>query len=158
MPYIKDSYSLLAEAASVELGVSTESHIKESEIKSRIRSLDEASEEIIYGPESVAVVMVDESYMTDIDQLHPFMKSNGITSIAEALEQVAEAHGLPSRSVGLLVESEDAMYAMMEAAKKKDKKKRINILGKLDKGSSLAEKLKKSGFPVKKKKSTKKKK
>lgn len=152
--FIHDTYSLLAEAAAMDLSANTEGVLTESEIDTRMKNIDEVSEDIIYTAEMVTVIAVDESYLTDINALMPFMKTNGLKSVGEALDMVAEANGMPPKSIGLLVESDAYVDALLEkACAKKTKEGKNKILDKIKKATDLSDKLKKKGYTVKKKKS-----
>ena len=83
------------------------------------------------------------------------MTSNGITSVAEALNNVAQVNGLQEKAVGLLIESDDQVKSMINKAAKKGSKAKERALDKVKKATKLPEKLKKEGFSVKKKKSVK---
>ena len=161
MPYIKDTMSILAECAAMDLGTSKTSVIKESEVRSSYSSIEEASEEFTIGGEMVPVFRVGEDLLTEANLLAPYMRSNNIKSIAEALDNVAEANGLAKHSVGLMIESQECVTDMIEKACEKAKSTGNNkvkdaVLSKVDKATDLVDKLKKSGYPVKKKKSNKK--
>ena len=145
--FIHDTYSLLAEAAAMDLSANTEGVLTESEIDTRMKNIDEVSEDIIYTAEMVTVIAVDESYLTDINALMPFMKTNGIKSVGEALDMVAEANGMPPKSIGLLVESDAYVDALLEkACAKKTKEGKNKILDKIKKATDLSDKLKKKGY------------
>lgn len=157
MPYIKDTLSILAECATADVGTSKRSIVEESAIRSDYNSIEEAAEPVVITAEMVTVVKVGNDYMTEMNCLVPYMKTFGVTSVEEALNNVAVANGLPERSVGLLVESKAAVDRMIEEACKKSKaagnsKAKDACLKKVSKATDLVNKLKSKGIPVKAKK------
>lgn len=151
--FAKDTLTLLAEAANLDMSNDTESAITEGQIKSVMESIEEVSEEVVITAEMVSVIAVGEDYLVEINNLLPFMKSAEIKSVGEALDAVSRVNGLPDKSVGLLIESDDFIDEKCEAAKcKKDKKSKNKILDKINKSVGLSDKLKKQGYTVKKKK------
>ena len=150
--FIKDPYSLLAEAASMDLSVNTSVALTESQVNTIMESFDEVSEDVVYTAEMVSVVQVGGDYLVEMNALYPYMQSNNITSVAEALNNVAKVNGLQEKSVGLLIESDDKTKSLIEAANKKCGKAKEKALDKIKKATKIPAKLKKEGFPVKKKK------
>ena len=150
--FIKDPYSLLAEAASMDLSVNTSVALTESQVNTIMESFDEVNEDVIYTAEMVSVVQVGGDYLVEMNALYPYMKSNNITSVAEALNNVAAVNGLQEKAVGLLIESDDRTAEMIQEACKKGGKAKEKALDKIKKATKIPAKLKKEGFPVKKKK------
>ena len=150
--FIKDPYSLLAEAASMDLSVNTSVALTESQVNTIMESFDEVNEDVVYTAEMVSVVQVGGDYLVEMNALYPYMQSNNITSVAEALNNVAKVNGLQEKSVGLLIESDDKTKSLIEAANKKCGKAKEKALDKIKKATKIPAKLKKEGFPVKKKK------
>ena len=150
--FIRDTYSLLAEAAAMDLETNTSSALTESQIDSIMESIEEVSEDIVYTAEMVSVIKVGDDYLTEMNALYPYMTSNGITSVAEALNNVAKVNGLQEKAVGLLIESDKQVKDMINKAAEKGSKAKEKALDKVKKATKLPEKLKKQGFPVKKKK------
>ena len=150
--FIKDPYSLLAEAASMDLSVNTSVALTESQVNTIMESFDEVSEDVVYTAEMVSVVQVGGDYLVEMNALYPYMKSNNITSVAEALNNVAAVNGLQEKAVGLLIESDDRTAEMIQEACKKGGKAKEKALDKIKKATKIPAKLKKEGFPVKKKK------
>lgn len=150
--FIRDTYSLLAEAAAMDLETNTSSALTESQIDSIMESIEEVSEDIVYTAEMVSVIKVGDDYLTEMNALYPYMTSNGITSVAEALNNVAKVNGLQEKAVGLLIESDKQIKDMINKATEKGSKAKEKALDKVKKATKLPEKLKKQGFPVKKKK------
>ena len=154
----KEPYSILAEAANMDLKANTEGAMLEEDITTAINSFDEASHDIIISAEMVPVLRVDESYVVEMDTLYSFMKSNNVKSIAEALNMIAESNNLSEKEVGLLIESTEYFTALVEKAEAKcekdgDKIAKNSRLAKVKKAIEVPAKLKKDGFPVVKKKS-----
>ena len=111
--FIRDTYSLLAEAAAMDLDANTSSALTESQIDSIMESIEEVSEDIVYTAEMVSVIKVGDDYLTEMNALYPYMTSNGITSVAEALNNVARVNGLQEKAVGLLIESDKQVKDMI---------------------------------------------
>ena len=150
---IDNPFNLLLEAAQDDIVQNTEGNLLESDIIKRFDSIQECSKSIIIAPEAVPVYNVDESYVVEMNALAGFMKSQNIGSVTEALDAIASANALQPFSVGLLVESNLEVAAMLEKANaRKDKKSKNAVLGKIKKSTDIADKLKKGGYPVLKKK------
>ena len=154
MPYIKDSFSILAECAAVDLP-DTQRIVKESEVKTGYNDIEEAASEYTVTAQMVPVVQIGEEYYTEAQLLAPFMRDAGIRSIGEALDAVAEANKLESKSIGLLVESECAVTGMIEKACAKGVKAKDAVMDKIGKATDLVKDLKSKGFNVKRKKNNK---
>lgn len=155
----KDSITLLAEAAEFEINNSAETAINESVVMSTYDNIEELSEEVQYPAEFVPVVKIRDEFFTEMQYLAPFMQNNGIASVEEALDTISVANGFEPKTVGLLVESQECVTDKInEALKKGGAKGKRNFLAKLGKGEKLTGKLKKDGYKVKKKKSSRKKK
>ena len=150
--FIKDPYSLLAEAAELDLSINTAAALTESQVNTIMESFDEVDEDVVYTAEMVSVIKVGDDYLTEMNTLYPYMKSNNITSVAEALNNVAAVNGLQEKAVGLLIESDDRTAEMIQEACKKGSKAKEKALDKIKKATKIPAKLKKEGFPVKKKK------
>lgn len=153
--FIKDPYSLLVEAAENDLSINTATALTESQVNTIMESFDEVSEDVVYTAEMVSVVKIGDDYLTEMNALYPYMQTNGITSVAEALNNVAKVNGLQEKAVGLLIESDDKTNSMIEEACKKGPKAKEKALDKIKKATKIPAKLKKEGFPVKKKKAEK---
>lgn len=152
MPYIKDSFSILAECAAIDLA-GTDQHVRESDIISTYSNIQEISESYYASPEMVPVIKIDNEYFTETSFLAPFMRDNNVKSISEALDYVAEANNLPPKSVGLLIESKKTVTDMIgDACKKNNSKARDNAINKLNKATDLVKNLKDKGYPCKRKK------
>lgn len=153
MPFVKDSLSLLIEASASDLNYSTSRVMKESTVRSNYASIEEAAETVVYAPEIVPVVQVGNEFFTEMNFLHPFMKTNRIDSIAEALNIVAKANGLEEGAVGLLIESDKSVDECIgKALESGGAKKKDGVLDKIGKAVDLSGKLKKKGIKVKRKK------
>lgn len=157
---IDNPFNLLLEAAQSDIMNDTEGSLTESAILKRMDSIEECSRTIVISPEAVPVFNVDECYLVEMNAIAGYMKSTGIKSIMEALDNICEANELEPYSVGLLVESDSEIQSMLEKANakcKKDgnKKAKNAMLDKIKKSTDITDKLKKNGYPVKKKKSVK---
>ena len=150
--FIRNPYDLLLEAAGDDLTANTEGYITENAIHESLNSIEEVDEDIVIAPNMVPVIKVSESYLVEMQAIASFMKSNGITSTEKALDTVAEANNLMPKDVGLLIESDDYVDDMLEKANCKPKKAKNKVLDKVRKATKLTDKLKKDGYPVKKKK------
>lgn len=159
MPFVKDSLSLLIEAGAVDINNDTKSVVRESTIRKGYNQIESVSEEFIYGPEMVPVVSINNELFTEMNFLKPYMDTNGIRSISEALNNVAEANGLSECSVGLLIESDGGVdECISKALESGSPKKKENVFDKIGKAIDITDTLKKKGIKVKKKASAKKKK
>lgn len=151
MPYIKDTFSILAECAAIDLP-DTQRVVRESEVRSDYENIEEAAGNYIITAEMVPVVQIGNEYYTEAQLLAPFMRDAEIRSIAEALDCVAEANKLEAKSVGLLVESNSSVSGMIEkACKKESGKTKDKVMDKVSKATDLVKNLKSKGYPVKRK-------
>jgi len=150
MPYIKDTFSILAECAAIDLP-DTARVVRESEVRTAYGDIEEAESNYTATVEMVPVVQIGEGYYTESQFLAPFMRDAGIRSMAEALDVVAEANKLPAKSIGLLIESEASVNAMIEKACCKGTKAKDAVMDKIGKATDLVKDLKSKGFPVKRK-------
>ena len=157
MPYIKDSFSILAECAAIDLP-DTRRVVRESEVRSDYENIEEAETNYVATAEMIPVVQIGEAYYTESQFMAPFMRDAEIKSMVEALDCIAEANGLPAKSVGILVESECAISAMIEkACQKESGKAKDAVMNKIGKATDLVKTLKDKGYPVKRKPNKKKK-
>ena len=151
MPYIKDSFSILAECAAIDLP-DTKRVVRESEVRSDYENIEEAVGNYSITAEMVPVVQLGEGYYTEAQLLAPFMRDAGVKSIAEALDLVAEANKLPAKGVGLLIESNCCVTGMIEkACQKESVKAKDAVMTKIGKATDLANALKAEGYTVKRK-------
>lgn len=158
MPYIKDSFSILAECAAIDLP-DTRRVVRESEVRSDYDNIEEASVGYTVTAEMVPVIQIENAYYTEAQFMAPFMRDAEIKSIAEALDVIAEANGLPVKGVGLLIESKCGVTEMIEkACQKESAKAKDAVMNKIGKATDLAKTLKDKGYPVKRKADKKKKK
>ena len=150
MPFIKDTFSILAECAAIDLP-DTRRVVRESEVRSDYENIEEA--EICYEAtaEIIPVIQIGNEYFTEAQFMAPFMRDAGIRSMAEALDIIAEANNLPAKSVGLLIESNCSVSAMIEKACSKGTKAKDAVMDKVNKATNLAKDLKSKGYPVKRK-------
>ena len=155
MPHIKDSFSILAECAAIDLP-DTRRVVRESQLKNEYESIEEASQEYYVTAEMVPVVSLGNEYYTETQFMAPFMRDAGIGSITEALDHIARANNLPERSVGLLIESSCSVDSMIEkACKSESTKVRDNVMNKVGKATDLVKNLKSKGYPIKRKRNKK---
>lgn len=150
---IDNPFNLLLEAAQGDIGADTESTLKENEIVARFDSIEECTHKICIDPAAVPVFQDNNNYVVEMNAIAGYMKSNDIKNIEEALDNVAIANDLGLGSVGLLVESNDEVAAMLEKANTKGSKAKSQVLDKIKKSTDVVDKLKKKGYPVLKKKS-----
>ena len=156
MPYIKDSFSILAECAAIDLP-DTKRIVRESEVRTDYESIEEAKSTYAFTAEMVPVVEIDGQYYTETQCMAPFMRDTEIKSMSEALDAIAEANKLPAKSVGLLIESNCSVSNMIEkACQKESSKVKDAVMNKVSKATDLAKNLKSKGYPVKRKADKKK--
>ena len=148
MPYIKDSFSILAECAAIDLP-DTKRVVRESEVRVGYESIAEASSDYRFTAEMVPVVELNGKYYTEAQCLAPFMRDAGIKSMMEALDAVAESNQLEPKAIGLLIESSCKVNEMIErACQKESGKAKDAVIEKIDKAAGLANTLKENGYPV----------
>lgn len=151
MPYIKDSFSILAECAAIDLP-DTRRVVRESEVRSNYDTIEEASTIYEATAEMVPVIKIDNEYYTEAQFMAPFMRDAGIRSMTEALDYIAEANNLPEKSVGLLIESKGSVTkTIKKACEKGSNKVKDSVTDKINKAAELAKNLKSKGYPVKRK-------
>ena len=151
MPYIKDTFSILAECAAIDLP-DTRRIVRESEVRSDYENIEEATVDYAATAEIIPVIQIENQYFTEAQFMAPFMRDAGIRSMVEALDIIAEANGLPAKSVGLLIESECSISGMIEkACQKESSKVKDAVMNKIGKATDLAKDLKSKGYPVKRK-------
>lgn len=151
MPYIKDTFSILAECAAIDLP-DTKRVVRESEVRSDYENIEEASVNYVITAEMVPVIQIENEYYTEAQLLAPFMRDSGIRSMMEALDCIAEANNLPEKGVGLLIESKCSVNEMIErACQKESGKAKDATMNKIGKATDLAASLKSNGYPVKRK-------
>jgi hypothetical protein len=152
MPYIKDTFSILAECAAIDLP-DTQRVVRESEVRSGYEDIEEAADTYCITAEMVPVIQIENEFYTEAQLLAPFMRDAEIRSMAEALDCIAEANHLPAKSVGLLIESNCAVSEMIQkACQKESSKVKDAVMNKIGKATDLAKELKSKGYPVKRKK------
>jgi hypothetical protein len=174
MPYIKDTFSILAECAAIDLP-DTQRVVRESEVRVGYEDIEEAADYYCITAEMVPVIQIGNEFYTEAQLLAPFMRDAGIKSMMEALDCIAEANNLPAKSVGLLIESSKSVSDIIDKHVKdskkkldshiKDSKKKLDthvdnsgkkldaVMNKIGKATDLAKELKSKGYPVKRKKS-----
>lgn len=154
---IKSNLQLLAEAAAADTSLDIAKSAKLDTVKETYSVIDESDEMMVTEAADVIVTKTRKGeYYTEMVNIAPFMTDAGITSIAKALDMVAEANGLPEKSVGLVVESQSSVNATLDAAQAKsartnNKKILENAINKVNKNNAIISKLLSEGFKVKKK-------
>lgn len=151
MPFIKNSMDLLIEAAASDLKYNVSDAINESAVRSAYSKLESVHQFVKYSADMVPVVKVGDEFFTEMNFLAPYMRSNGVKSIAEALTNVSKANGLSENAVGLLVENDCSVSETMDKALAKGGKAKDAALAKQEKGLHIIQKLKDRGKNVKKK-------
>lgn len=152
MPLVKDSLALLVESARTDLTSDIARAMSESAILESYRSIPTVSQEVVYTAEMIPVVKINNECFTEMNFLQPYMKTNNITSITEALNNIAKANDLNEGAVGLLVESECCVTdAIKDAIESGNMNKRKNAYKKVSKSTAVIAKLENSGITVKKK-------
>lgn len=150
MPFIKDINSLLIETMTSDMKYDVSRTINESAIRDEYAKLESVSQPIVYGAEMIPVVKVDGKFFTEMNFLAPYMKTNGIKSVTEALDNLAKANNLPAKAVGLLVESQGDVTAELKKACEAGKGKAAHK--KVDKATEICKKLEGDGYCVRCKK------
>lgn len=151
MPYIKDSFSILAECAAIDLP-DTKRIVKESEVMSEYENIEEATVDYVATAEMVPVIEIEGKYYTEAQFMAPFMRDAEIRSIREALDCLARVNNLPEKSVGLLIESCGKVTEMIEKACQKEScKAKDAAINRVGKANELATNLKSKGYPIKRK-------
>ena len=105
MAFIKNPIRILAECAEAEAANNTEYALKEASVLERYKNFAESAEEVKITANMVPAVKIGDKYYTEMNLLLPFMRDNGIKSVARALDEIAEANELDKFGVGLLMES-----------------------------------------------------
>lgn len=155
MPFIKNPYDVLLEAAKGDLECNTEGYLTESEIKTKLKNVEEVKYNAVITAEMVSVFDIAGDYLVEMNSIAGYMKTNKIRTVEEALDNIAEANNVEPMSVGLLMESDSYVYAMLEkASKMKNKSSKNKALDKINKSTDLIDRLKGKGYKVKKKKSS----
>lgn len=154
---IKSNIGILAEAASNDLKLNTASKVKVDTVKEAYNAIPTMKEASVTEASDVIVTATkDNEYYVEMVNLAPFMLDSGINSIAKALDMVAEANELEPKSVGLVVESQASVDAMLENASARAKdtgnyKIMENAVSKVNKNNLLIRKLMSEGYKVAKK-------
>ena len=119
---------------------------------SRMNILIEAYSNIQALPEQirttasmVPVIECQGHYVTETNYIVPFMRENGIDTVEEALDRIAEANYMPKKSVGLVIASQDGINSLSEATITETTE------AKLESFLRMADRLLEGGYPVFKK-------
>lgn len=154
---IKSNIQLLSEAAAADLKLNTEAIVGYDAVREAYSAIPEAPEPVVTEASDVLITKTaNDEYYVEMLNLAPFMMDTGITDISEALDLVAAANGLQPRQVGLCIESQARVDAVLEAARKKSKETKDpkplkKAVEKIDKNNAVAAKLMKKGYKVVKK-------
>lgn len=153
---IKSNIQLLAEAAAADLKINTQAVVELDAIKESYNSIPTAEGYCVTEASDVIVNKIGNDYYVEMVNLSPFMLDSGITTIAKALNLVAEANGLPAKSVGLVIDSQESVNGMLANSDARTKstgntKIRENAVAKIQKNIAIANKLISEGYKVVKK-------
>ena len=153
---IKSNIQLLAEAAAADLQINTQAVVELDAIKESYNSIPTAEGYCVTEASDVIVNKIGNGYYVEMVNLSPFMLDSGITTIAKALNLVAEANGLPAKSVGLVIDSQESVNGMLANSDARAKstgntKIRENAVAKIQKNIAIANKLISEGYKVVKK-------
>ena len=154
---IKSNLQYLSEAAAIDMKNDTKTSIRLETVSEAYKAIPEAPEAMVTEASDVIVTAVSEDkYYVEMVNLAPFMLDSNITSIAKALDMVAEANGFPAKSVGLVVESQSKVDKMLSSAREKSiqtHNARIleNAVAKVNKNNAIIKKLLSEGYRVAKK-------
>ena len=153
---IKNNLSLLAEAASTDMKMNTAANVKLDTVKEAYAAIPTISEPAVTEAADVIVNGTKDGYFVEMVNLAPFMMDAGIKDIGKALNLVAEANGLESKSVGLVVESQSSVEKILASANERAKKtgnyKLIeNAVSKVNKNNAIIHRLLTEGYKVAKK-------
>ena len=154
---IKSNLQLLAEAAATDMKIHTKNTYALDSVCEAYSKIPESPEMVVTEAADVVITeTVDNEFFVEMTNLAPFMIDAGITNIAEALDMVAAANGLEPKALGLCIESQASVDAMLEAAKKKAKETKNDkplkaAIAKVDKNNKAAASLMKKGYKVVKK-------
>ena len=154
---IKSNLLLLAEAATADMKIHTKNTYALDSVREAYAKIPESPEMVVTEAADVVITETAENeFFVEMSNLAPFMMDSGITNIAEALDMVAAANGLEPKALGLCIESQVSVDAMLEAAKKKSEatksdKPLKSAMAKVDKNNKAAASLMKKGYKVVKK-------
>ena len=153
---IKSNIQLLAEAAATDLQINTQAAVELDSIKESYNSIPTAEGYCVTEAADVIVNKIGNDYYVEMVNLSPFMLDSGITTIAKALNLVAEANGLPAKSIGLVIDSQESVNNMLAGSDARAKstgntKIRENAIAKIQKNIAIANKLMTEGYKVAKK-------
>jgi len=154
---IKTNIQLLSEAAAIDNELKTDANYTLDTVKEAYKVIPEVPEAIVTEAADVVVTQLSNGdYYCEMVNLAPFMIDAGINNIAEALDLVASAYNLPEKSVGLVIESQERIDSMLEAARKSSQEKKNpkimkKAADKVNKNNAVAAKLMKQGYKVAKK-------
>ena len=141
--------SLLEECMATDMGECTENELSKHNILDTYKDITvEVPEDVVYSAEAIPVLKIDDNFVVESHFLAPFMISNSITSIKEALDALTDANELDTK-VGLLVDPVDVVANAADTASVTDDK----ILNDLTKTNMTLSTLKSEGYTILRKKS-----
>ena len=153
---IKSNFAILTEMASIDNSINTRSKVELDAVKEAYETIPTAESYVVTEAADVIVNNINGSYYVEMVNLSPFMQDAGLTSIAKALDLVAEANNMEPKSIGLVVESQGMINAILANADAKSKstgnhKIRENAITKVQKDVAIVNKLLNEGYKVAKK-------
>ena len=141
--------SLLEECMATDMGECTENELSKHNILDIYKDITvEVPEDVVYSAEAIPVLKIEDDFVIESHFLAPFMISNGITSIKEALDALTDANELDTK-VGLLVDPVDVVANAADTASVTDDK----ILNDLTQTNMTLSTLKNEGYVILRKKS-----
>lgn len=163
--FIKDPYSVLAEACRSECGECDDVYDNdiESELESEYDDTEELEDDLQYTEEMVTVIEQSTNtgvrYLVEMDILGKFMESSNITDVQEALDRIARINAIDESAMYIVIESQQYAEELLKEAKAiKKKTGSKEDMKKVSKSAKLLKELKEKGIKVLKKKSKKNKK
>lgn len=154
---ISSNLQLLSEAAKTDMEINTSSSAKYDKVVEAYKAIPEIDGISVTEASDVIVTATKyDEYYVEMVNLAPFMLDSGIKSISKALDLVAEANGLPAKSVGLVVESQSVVDAQLKNAMNRSRSSGNytiieNAIKKVNNNNATIHKLLEKGYDVVKK-------
>ncbi len=150
---LKTNLQLISEAAAMDMEMNSQAEADINSVMEAYAAVPECVGITVTEAADVVVTPVGDDYFVEMTNLSPFLLDSGITSIAKALDMVAEANYLPAKSVGLIVESHSAVNKMLSAAQERARKLgndriRENAIAKVEKNNNIIKRLMSEGYKV----------
>jgi len=114
--------NIMLEAAGADLSCNTQRIYTEGEMLKKYSSLETFDYNISENAIPIYQDKTDGGYFVELANVYPYMEYNGISTVYEALNNIAYAHGLNENQIGLLVESEGCVSCMINNAIKESNK------------------------------------